>query len=252
VSTLYWNSTQYYTTSTWSCTSTCDETAPFGSNICYADSKTILTTSSDIDAGVITTTRSRGNEYPSPSPTCSVALQDCTSLWSSYSLASKAWTSARSVTPPPAGITASPVKPYCHTCAAARCTIVRADADLYFWPVAANATTRDMCASMPTSTWAERPPEFPNTTWTEVTTGPYAVVNGNTFYSGNVYVSISSIEAYWPCRSTLTRYNSILTLASTDIFTKRGYPINDIVSSPKYTVILASICTPCTLTLLTS
>jgi hypothetical protein len=49
----------------------------------------------------------------------------------------------------------------------------------------------------------------------------------------------------------MTRYNSILTLASTDIFTQRGYPINDIVRSPNYTAILMWIHTPDTLTLLT-
>lgn len=232
--TIYYNYTTYYTTSTWSCTSTCAESAPYGSNICYADSKTILTTGSSVADGVVTSTLSTGNEYPGPSPTCSVALSDCTNLWSSFSSADKEWSRIQSVTPPPAQITASPTKPFCNTCKANRCTIDRAQADLYFWPVPANATTRNMCASMPTSTWASRPPEFPNSTWTEVTTGPYAVVNGNTFYSGNVYVSISSIEAHFPCQSTLTRYNSILTLASTDIFTKRGYPINDIPWSVNY------------------
>lgn len=230
VTTTHYNYTIYRTTSTWSCTSTCKETAPFGSNICYAGSKTILTTSSEVNIGVVTSTYSKGNEYPEPSPTCSVALSDCTSLWSSYSSADKAWSNARSVTPPPATTTASPVKPHCATCKASRCSLGRGEVELYFWPVPANATTRDMCASMPTTTHTSVPTDFPNnSTWTEVTTGPYAVVNGHTLYSGNVYVSISAIEASWPCRSAQTISNAILTLASTDVFTQRGYPINNIV-----------------------
>ncbi|KAJ4293525.1 hypothetical protein N0V90_008808 [Kalmusia sp. IMI 367209] len=87
---------------------------------------------------------------------------------------------------------------------------------------------------MPTEGRASRPPDFPNATWTEVTTGPYAVVGTNTFYSGNVYLSIASIEAHFPCRSTHTRYNSILTLASSDVQTMRGYPINNIPWSLNY------------------
>lgn len=227
VTTEPYNYTEYYSTSTWSCVSTCAETAPYGGKICYADSLTVLTTSSSAHVGVITTTIRESEDYPGPSPTCSVAVADCASLWTSYSSASKEWSSASKITPPPAGIT-SPVKPFCDTCVARPCTMQRAKVDLYFWPVAANATSRDMCAINPVQTATPSVPDFPNSTWTEVTTGPYAVVGQNTFYSGNVYLSFASIEATWPCRSSEVRTNEILTLASSDIFTYRGYPIDKV------------------------
>ena len=163
VETSFYNYTDLGTTSTWSCTSTCDQTVPFGGKICYADTKTILTTSLEVHTGFITTTYSTGEDYPGPSPTCSVALSDCTSLWSSFSSADEAWSSGNAMTPPPPGITASPTEPFCNTCKANACTIDRAQADFYFWPVPLNATTRDLCATMPTGTWASRPPDFPNT-----------------------------------------------------------------------------------------
>jgi hypothetical protein len=67
-----------------------------------------------------------------------------------------------------------------------------------------------------------------------VTTGPYAVVNGHTFYSGNVYVSIpGGIAAADNCGNILKRSNTgqtedILTLASSAVYTMRGMPHNNI------------------------
>ncbi|KAK3201143.1 hypothetical protein GRF29_213g1207777 [Pseudopithomyces chartarum] len=194
---------------------------------------TTITTGSSAHVGAVTSTITRGETYPSPSPTCSVELGDCSSLWSEYSSSSTAWSNANQITPPPPGIT-SPARPDCATCKANACTISRAAVDFFFWPEASNATSRDMCATWPTTSAASRPPDFPNATWTEVTTGPYAVVNGNTFFSGNVYLSFATVIATWPCRSAETRFNKIITLASTDIFTKRGYPINDIPYSVNY------------------
>lgn len=63
-----------------------------------------------------------------------------------------------------------------------------------------------------------------------ITTGPYTTVNGKTFYSGNVYLSISRASAHGGCGETVGKvhYGSILTLASTDIQSMRGYPRNNI------------------------
>jgi hypothetical protein len=125
----------------------------------------------------------------------------------------------------------SAAKPQCDDCLASstRCTIDPASVDVYYFPVTANLS-RDLCASMPIEGSATRFPDFPTSTYVPVTTGPYGVVNGHTFYEGNVYFSIATASAHHPCGGAIggTHVGSILTLASSDIQSMRGYPKNNI------------------------
>ncbi|OCL08024.1 hypothetical protein AOQ84DRAFT_377152 [Glonium stellatum] len=126
-------------------------------------------------------------------------------------------------------------KPVCETYAAGRCTIDRASIDLYYSPVTRNFS-RNMCAKNPVSGPATKPPKHPNSKYVPITIGPYSVLSGHTFYSGNVYISIATASAHGPCGGNVGQihYGSILTLASTDVQSMRGYPLNNIPWSFNY------------------
>ena len=72
-------------------------------------------------------------------------------------------------------------------------------ARLFYWPVP-KTRERDMCASAaPSVQFNITKPTFEHPysvteEYKEVTTGPSVVLNGTTFYSGNVYLHIPSIE----------------------------------------------------------
>lgn len=63
-----------------------------------------------------------------------------------------------------------------------------------------------------------------------ITTGPYTILDGTTLHAGNVYVSIATASAHGGCGDTVGKvhYGSILTLASAEIQSMRGYPKNNI------------------------
>ena len=71
---------------------------------------------------------------------------------------------------------------------------INGDTVQIFWFPPKTNVTRDMCATAPLGNGATvRPPT--NYTWTPITTGPYTVYKGNTWYSGNVYLSLNRISA---------------------------------------------------------
>ncbi|KAJ4294413.1 hypothetical protein N0V90_008103 [Kalmusia sp. IMI 367209] len=107
--------------------------------------------------------------------------------------------------------------------------------DLYYFPVTANVS-RDMCADGPTEGSATRTPD-PDSTYTEVTTGLSTVVNGLTMWEGNVYLSLTEPFVQDSCGNTIepqVKKPRVITMASSDLFSVRGYPHNVIPFSMNY------------------
>ncbi|KAF2737953.1 hypothetical protein EJ04DRAFT_550220 [Polyplosphaeria fusca] len=128
--------------------------------------------------------------------------------------------------------TNTPYTPHCRTeqptcTAGARCQIGGDKVQIFWFPPQTNVS-RDMCATAPTGAVTSRPPT--NFTWTPITTGPYAVMDGNTMYSGNVYVSLNRINAECNWSGTSVEVGAehggeILTMAPSELFSQRAYPI---------------------------
>jgi hypothetical protein len=77
-----------------------------------------------------------------------------------------------------------------------------------------------------------------NRTYAPTTTGPYAVVDDQTLYQGNVYLSIMEPYVYDNCGNSISRKNpvgnNVLTIASSDLYSVRKYPHNLIPWSMNY------------------
>lgn len=131
--------------------------------------------------------------------------------------------------------TNTPYTPSCRTekptCTAnQRCQIDGDRVEIFWFPPQTNVT-RDMCATAPDSgPITSRPPT--NFTWTPITTGPYAVLPGNTtWFSGNVYVSLNRINAECDWSGTAvevgsTHHGEILTMAPSELFSQRAFLTN--------------------------
>ncbi|KAK3216249.1 hypothetical protein GRF29_8g2770388 [Pseudopithomyces chartarum] len=99
--------------------------------------------------------------------------------------------------------------------------------------------TRNMCTDGPEGGWENSVTTSPDpdSTYVEITTGAYTVINGNTMYEGNVYLSLSDPWVRDNCYNTVkpqTVKPRIVTMASSDVFSVRGYPHNVIPYSMNY------------------
>ncbi|KAF2000455.1 hypothetical protein P154DRAFT_620262 [Amniculicola lignicola CBS 123094] len=136
--------------------------------------------------------------------------------------------------------TNTPYTPHCRTeqptcTAGAQCQINGDRVEIFYFPAQTNAT-RDFCATTPAEPgFITRPPT--NFTWTPITTGPYTVLPGNTtWFSGNVYVSLNRINAKCTWSGTAVEVGEehggeILTMAPSELFSQRAYPIGTGVHS---------------------
>lgn len=110
--------------------------------------------------------------------------------------------------------------------------------DVYFFPVTKNVS-HNMCTDEPAGgieNSATITPD-PDSTYTEVTTGAYTVVNNITMYEGNVYLSLTEPHVRDSCGNTVEpqfKRPRIITMASSDLFSVRGYPHNVIPYSIDY------------------
>lgn len=131
--TVIYNKT-VFSTLNYDCTQKCD-------TICYAGNVSRTISLSSISSEN-TITYSQREEYPEPTPSCSIGFSDCLSLLTSYSEASTTWYSAKRT-----GITTlpSPIRPSCSACASTSCTFQHAAMSLYYWPVT-TSYSKDMCA----------------------------------------------------------------------------------------------------------
>ncbi|KAL1612398.1 hypothetical protein SLS60_000624 [Paraconiothyrium brasiliense] len=123
-----------------------------------------------------------------------------------------------------------PESPACSSCVATGCTFQYGSIDLYYYPVTKNVS-RDMCTDEPAGGWENSATitADPDSTYTEVTTGSYTVVNGVTMYEGNIYISLADPYVLDSCRNSVApKFNKprIITMASSDLYSVRGYPHN--------------------------
>ncbi|KAF2690678.1 hypothetical protein K458DRAFT_482892 [Lentithecium fluviatile CBS 122367] len=222
--------TRNYTSTLWAstkynCTRMCD-------TICYAGPTTVSSSTTAIYEEYPVTWTS-WSEYPTPKPNCSIGFSDCLELKTSYSTA---WTSYWSMPAASRSLTTMPKNPDCSACVSTGCTFAHAGMSLYFWPVT-TSVTRDYCAWDPVGGIATTNLPNPNTTYTETTTGPYAVVDGITMYQGNVYLSLMEPMVTDNCGNIITRKtpgHNVLTIASTDLYSVRKYPHNLLPWSVNY------------------
>ncbi|KAH7392472.1 hypothetical protein DE146DRAFT_758190 [Phaeosphaeria sp. MPI-PUGE-AT-0046c] len=201
--------------------------------ICYAGPTTVTSQTTTIYEEYPVTWTS-GLKYPSPSPNCSIGFSGCLSLLTSYTSAFSeywygSWASIRS-------LTTMPVRPSCSACVSTGCTFAHAGMSLYYWPVTANVS-RDYCAWDPVGGRATTNLPNPNTTYTPITTGPYAVVDGITMFPGNVYLSLMEPHVIDNCGTQISRKSpgpNIVTIASSELYSVRKYPHNLIPWSVNY------------------
>ncbi|PSN62852.1 hypothetical protein BS50DRAFT_577740 [Corynespora cassiicola Philippines] len=128
----------------------------------------------------------------------------------------------------------TPYTPECRTaqptCTAGQKCMIDGDRVEIFWFPPQTNVSRDMCATAPNeAAVTSRPPT--NFTWTPITTGPSAIVNGETWYSGNVYVSLNRINARcdWsgtPVEVGEHRAGQILTMAPSELYSQRAIEYN--------------------------
>lgn len=131
----------------YNCTRTCG-------TICYAGPTSLeLITSATTSTEVIT--RTRGEDYPVPSPNCTIPTSDCLSLSTKYDSEWDSWgdlpTDQQTITP-------SPTPPACSACVSTSCKFAHGGMSLYFWPVTTNVS-RDYCAEEPAGTTATNLPD---------------------------------------------------------------------------------------------
>ncbi|KAK7179146.1 hypothetical protein DPSP01_012202 [Paraphaeosphaeria sporulosa] len=207
----------------YSCTSSCGSSP---GAISYCGSATLLNTTSRISRTGVT------NIYTvsaPPEPTCTVANSDCAALITSYSSALDEFQSDTTAI-------SSPQSPDC--CVPTACTFAYDAMDFYFYPVTTNVS-RNMCVNTPFGGYENSVTKTgdPDTTYTEITTGPSTVVNGVTMYEGNVYMSMKDPYVYDNCRNRIlpkSQGPKIVTMASSDVYSVIAYPHNMIAYSIRY------------------
>lgn len=183
--------------------------------------------------------------YTGPAPPCSVGPSDCSWLRKSYLSAASSFSSVladpRELAP---GL--PPIAPRCYIPgppleACGQCTIHGGKVELLYFPLSTQ-TTRDMCATAPTSPvicpfgpthpnddtvtgYATAPCQYISTQRTRTTdSGPSTVVNGTTLYSNRAYISYDTLYATNSCgRVGGTYSNGLVTVASSDVYSVSGY-----------------------------
>ncbi|KAF2729150.1 hypothetical protein EJ04DRAFT_516139 [Polyplosphaeria fusca] len=125
--------------------------------------------------------------------------------------------------------------PGCKWCSTTACYIQGSGKlQLYYWPSPTTAT-RDMCTDSPGKSHYDpwQSGNYFNTSYTPTTTGSSAVVDGRTFYQGNVYLYIPAASVTNNCQSAVGKVHSdiMLTVAPSDIYTARNdrlgiYPVD--------------------------
>jgi hypothetical protein len=183
--------------------------------------------------------------YTGPAPSCSVQPSDCSWLRTSYLAAGSSFSSSLTNYPDAApGL--PPIAPRCYIPgppleACGQCTIHGGKVELLYFPLS-TATTRDMCATAPTSPvicpfgptrpnddtvtgFATAPCQYLPTQRTSTTdSGPSTVVNGTTLYSNRAYISYDTLYATNSCgRVGGTYSNGLVTVASSDVYSVSGY-----------------------------
>ncbi|KAK3659720.1 hypothetical protein LTR56_001083 [Elasticomyces elasticus] len=145
--------------------------------------------------------------YPGPSPTCTVAPDDCDLLWSS-------WSSGYSLVESATIAYSYPLAPACTfaglepTCDA--CQIVAASARLLYWPVTTVPGTGDLCNK--TAKTITATPTGPPRTF---------VTSGITITSPTVGVSFGGMSRIDGCGTTIK--DTIIPVRPEEIATVRGY-----------------------------
>src|SRR5579871_2201369 len=143
---------------------------------------------------------------------CSIQAQDCASLWRDWEL------QYISVFAKGADSGTIPDFPYCDyaTTDCNKCTIFGGDVQLLYFPT--ETASQDICAA---TAKVRRQIQTTNaTTTTALSNVPYAVLDGQTFYSGHVYISFDTVFASNPCAGTTigtAMAGGILTLNSADL-----------------------------------
>lgn len=214
-----WQSLEY------NCTQMCG-------TICYAGPTTLHSSMESVYSTSTRTWQSWRN-YPVPAPNCTIGFDDCLGLWTSHNLE---WTSFWNLPSASRETTTMPEAPQCSACVSTACTFGYIGMSLYYWPPTTSAS-RDYCAWEPVGGRATTNLPNPNSSYTEVRTGPYAVVDGITMYEGNVYLSLDEPYVRDNCGTRIPRAkpgNNIITLASTDLYSVRKYPHNLIPWSVNY------------------
>ncbi|KAK5700645.1 hypothetical protein LTR97_005162 [Elasticomyces elasticus] len=199
--------------------------------------------------------------YTGAKPTCSVDEADCLSLYKAYTTLEDIWGSSLDTwtsdtanpTPP-----TPPDYPECtltgtgsqrpDTCGA--CTVYGGTVQLYYFPVTANAS-RNMCATAPAaSTACPFGPTtplaandssaqiatacdghcggvcsyYPFTKTSTKDTGPYTVLDGQTFYGNRAYVSYATAFATDSCGPVGGSYaGGLLTVPSSHVYSLSGW-----------------------------
>ncbi|KAF2471186.1 uncharacterized protein BDR25DRAFT_313811 [Lindgomyces ingoldianus] len=213
---------------TYTCSSTCG-------SVCYADVTTTDSTISEITS-TQTEVSTKWAKYNGTAPTCTIPSTACKSIWEVWSQSTSVWNTWYNNMGPPESEPPWPyATPGCKHCSQTGCWIQGSGKlQLYYWPVP-TTVARDMCTDFPTKGYFDpwQSGKYSNTSYTPITTGPSTVIDGNTYYQGNVYLSIPLGSVTDNCRSTLggVHSNILLTLASTDIYTNRNdklgiYPID--------------------------
>lgn len=183
--------------------------------------------------------------YSGPAPSCSVQAEDCSWLRKSYLSADSSYSSSLSRYPD-AVPGDSPTVPRCYIPgpplpACGQCTIHGGNVELLYFP-ATTKTSRDMCATTPTSPvicpygktyanndtvhgFATEPCQYVATGHPSTTdSGPSTVVNGTTLYSNRAYISYDTLYATNSCgRVGGTYADGLVTVASSDVYSVSGY-----------------------------
>ncbi|KAF1967253.1 hypothetical protein BU23DRAFT_559461 [Bimuria novae-zelandiae CBS 107.79] len=202
-------------------------------SICYADTKSITATR------FITETYpniqySRQLTYSEPAPNCTIPPAECRKLWSEYTTAEASWSSWNK----PGGIIPpSPITPGCTVgCTRTTCAFGGGDKGIaptpgvierywnslqvYYFPET-RSVSRDMCATRNTNPPVPFPTADPGS-YIPTTTEGFVMVDGKTFYKGNVYISISQMEVFDNCGYHTVMDDVAFPVASSNVLSERA------------------------------
>ncbi|KAK5708633.1 hypothetical protein LTR17_020523 [Elasticomyces elasticus] len=200
--------------------------------------------------------------YGGAKPTCSVDEADCLSLHDAYTTLEDNWGSSLDTWTSDSAEPAPPTPPDYPVCTltgtgtgqrpdiCGACTVYGGTVQLYYFPVTANVS-RDMCATAPAASTAcpfgpTTPPAandssaqtatacdghcggvcsyYPFTKTSTKDTGPYTVLDGQTYYGNRAYVSYATAFATDSCGAVGGSYaGGLLTVLSSHVYSLSGW-----------------------------
>jgi len=233
------------------------------STTCLCDDRTrVVGSLTPVGVGSVLSKNVPTITYTGPAPSCSVSPSDCSWLRASYLAAASSYSSVLSLDIAP-GL--PPIAPRCYIPgppleACGQCTIHGGKVELLYFPVSTE-TTRDMCATAPTSPvicpfgpthpnddtvtgFATAPCQYISTQRTITTdSGPSTVINGTTLYSNRAYISYDTLYATNSCgRVGGTYSNGLVTVASSDVYSVSGY--HYVITHAAYSFNFADLAAP--------